>query len=77
MSEATAFMISDMLVTAVQSGLSNGAKINGVILNKVKQKDISYDNFAYGIEHFIFGLSKKRYQEKKEEYQTLSTNMKR
>lgn len=30
MSEATAFMISDMLVTAVQSGLSSGAKINGV-----------------------------------------------
>ncbi len=32
MSEATAFMISDMLVTAVQSGLSSGAKINGVTL---------------------------------------------
>lgn len=30
MSEATAFMISDMLVTAVESGLSSGAKINGV-----------------------------------------------
>lgn len=30
MSEATAFMISDMLVTAVQNGLSSGAKINGV-----------------------------------------------
>lgn len=32
MSEATAFMISDMLVTAVQSGLSSGAKISGVNL---------------------------------------------
>lgn len=32
MSEATAFMISDMLVTAVESGLSSGAKINGVTL---------------------------------------------
>lgn len=30
MSEATAFMISDMLVTAVESGLSSGAKLNGV-----------------------------------------------
>ena len=32
MSEATAFMISDMLITAVQNGLSSGAKINGVNL---------------------------------------------
>ena len=32
MSEATAFMISDMLITAVESGLSSGAKINGVTL---------------------------------------------
>ena len=32
MSEATAFMVSDMLVTAVESGLSSGAKINGVTL---------------------------------------------
>ena len=32
MSDATAFMITDVLVTAVESGLSNGAKINGVTL---------------------------------------------
>ena len=32
MSDSTAFMITDMLVTAVNSGLSSGAKINGVNL---------------------------------------------
>ncbi len=32
MSEATAFMITDMLLTAVNNGLSSGAKINGVNL---------------------------------------------
>lgn len=32
MSEATAFMISDMLITAVENGLSSGAKIKGVTL---------------------------------------------
>jgi len=30
MSDSTAFMMTDVLVTAVQSGLSSGAKINGV-----------------------------------------------
>ena len=30
MKDSTAFMITDMLVTAVESGLSSGAKINGV-----------------------------------------------
>lgn len=43
MSEATAFMISDMLVTAVQSGLSSGAKINGVTL-AAKTGTTSFDN---------------------------------
>jgi len=43
MSEATAFMISDMLVTAVQSGLSSGAKINGVNL-AAKTGTTSFDN---------------------------------
>ena len=43
MSEATAFMISDMLVTAVQSGLSNGAKINGVTL-AAKTGTTNFDN---------------------------------
>lgn len=43
MSEATAFMISDMLVTAVQSGLSNGAKINGVNL-AAKTGTTNYSN---------------------------------
>ncbi len=32
MSEATAFMVTDMLITAVNNGLSGGAKINGVTL---------------------------------------------
>ena len=32
MSEATAFMITDVLITSVQSGLSSRAKINGVTL---------------------------------------------
>lgn len=43
MSEATAFMISDMLVTAVQSGLSSGAKINGVTL-AAKTGTTNFDN---------------------------------
>ncbi len=30
MSESTAFMLTDMLITAVESGISGGAKINGV-----------------------------------------------
>ena len=29
------------------------------IKEELKNKDISYDNFAYGIERFVFGLSKK------------------
>lgn len=29
------------------------------IKEELKQKDLSYDNFAYGIERFVFGLSKK------------------
>ena len=43
MSEATAFMISDMLITAVQSGLSSGAKINGVNL-AAKTGTTNFDN---------------------------------
>lgn len=43
MSEATAFMISDMLVTAVQDGLSSGAKMNGVNL-AAKTGTTSFDN---------------------------------
>ena len=43
MSEATAFMISDMLVTAVNEGLSSGAKINGVTL-AAKTGTTNFDN---------------------------------
>lgn len=32
MQESTAFMITDMLITAVNSGLSNGARMNGVTM---------------------------------------------
>ena len=32
MSEATAFMVTDMLVTAVTNGISSGAKVNGVVV---------------------------------------------
>lgn len=32
MSESTAFMITDMLITAVESGLSSGARTNGVVV---------------------------------------------
>ena len=32
MSESTAFMITDMLITAVESGLSSGAKTSGVVI---------------------------------------------
>lgn len=43
MSEATAFMISSMLVTAVEDGLSNGAKIKGVTL-AAKTGTTNFDN---------------------------------
>lgn len=43
MSEATAFMVSDMLITAVEDGLSSGAKVKGVTL-AAKTGTTNFDN---------------------------------